>query len=351
MQTLRVNLPGHEYDIRIGEGLLDETGKMVGEIFGGRKIAVVTDENVYALYAGRLGSSLESAGYDYAFITIPPGEASKSFACLERVCDGLLDRNITKSDLVIALGGGVVGDLAGFAAAVWLRGVPVVQIPTTLLAQVDSGVGGKTAVNLPRGKNLIGAFHQPWMVIADTGCLGTLSGRGFADGMAEVIKYGAALDAGLFDILERDSAESVKRNIAGIVYVCCDLKRSVVERDEHDEGPRMVLNFGHTFGHAIEKRWNYERYTHGEAVALGMVIAARLGERAGITAPGTSDRIRDVAEKFGLPSEAGIDARHLLETVRADKKTRGESIHFVFIKKPGEYHIKKMKIDELGDLI
>ena len=259
---------------------------------------------------------------------------------------------LTRSDAVIALGGGVVGDLAGFAAATILRGVDFVQVPTTLLAQVDSSVGGKVAVDLQAGKNLAGAFYQPKMVIMDPDCLITLPDRVFSDGMAEVIKYGCIWDRALFDHLaDLGNRENVMAHIGDIALACCDIKRQVVEQDEHDTGLRMLLNFGHTLGHVYEKAYNYETYTHGEAVAAGMVIAARLGQKLGVTPAGTDEVIARVLRQFGLPTAIFATQQDYADTLTKDKKSDGEMISFIALERIGKAVPVKLPKTQLLDLI
>ena len=242
----------------------------------------------------------------------------------------------------VALGGGVVGDLTGFCASTLLRGIPFVQIPTTLLAQVDSSVGGKVAVNLPKGKNLVGAFYQPKLVLIDPTCLETLSDRTFSDGMAEVIKYGVILDEELFGKIEASpSRQSIMDIIDDVIFRSCQLKKMVVEEDELDLGGRMILNFGHTFGHAIEKKYNFTDYTHGEAVAAGMVMAAEYGENMGISAPGTASRIRKLVSAFNLPQDVAIDSQSFLDAVKVDKKGEGNIVSLVIPEKIGKVILKR----------
>ncbi len=348
MKTLKVNIPEREYNINIGTGILCRAGELIKEVYGGRKIAVITDSNVGPLYAEKLTDSLSAAGFESCVITVNAGEESKSLAVLERLYDELLGFGITRTDLIIALGGGVVGDLVGFAAATLLRGVPFVQIPTTLLAQVDSSVGGKVAVNLSRGKNLVGAFYQPKMVIIDTGCLRTLSDKILSDGMAEVIKYGAIWDRDLFEKLENiKNNEELFAKIPEIVYTCCDIKRQVVEDDEFDTGGRMILNFGHTFGHAIEKKYNFSTYTHGMAVAVGMVMACEWGEKRGITPAGTKERMEKIVKSYGLPTTADLDGDTLRAAVGVDKKGVGSSINLILLSELGRAVIHKIDKSEM----
>ncbi len=337
MRTLRVNIPDREYDIHIGAGLLESADSLISKVYSGKKIAVVTDTNVEPLYAGKLKSVLQNGGYEVEIIVVEAGEKSKSLGVLEMVYERMLDFGITRSDLIVALGGGVVGDLTGFAAATLLRGVPFVQIPTTLLAQVDSSVGGKVAVNLPKGKNLVGAFYQPKLVIIDTECLKTLTPEILSDGMAEVIKYGAIRDAELFKMLENiKDTEELFAKVPEIVYTCCSIKSEIVEKDEHDTGERMILNFGHTFGHGIEKKYNYSGYTHGMAVAAGMVMACEWGEGRGITESGTCDRMKKILEKYSLPTSADITHSELLAAVGVDKKGIGSKINLILLNKTGD---------------
>lgn len=346
MQTLRVNLPGREYDIKIEKGILDYSGKLISEIHKPCRIAVVTDSNVGPLYGERLMNSLTKSGFTPHLITVPAGESSKSLDMLSFLYGEMLGCGLTRTDLIVALGGGVVGDLTGFCASTLLRGIPFIQIPTTLLAQVDSSVGGKVAVNLPHGKNLVGAFYQPKLVIMDPLCLDTLSDRVFCDGMAEVIKYGVILDEDLFKKIESaPSRKEIMNIIEDVVYRSCDLKRIVVEDDELDTGGRMILNYGHTFGHAIEKKYNFTDYTHGEAVAAGMVMAADYGEHYGITPEGTSKRISDLIAKFNLPQSVDIDKQSLLDAVKVDKKGEGNLVSLVIPEKIGKVVLHRTEKD------
>ena len=299
-----------------------------------KKVAVITDANVDLLYGERVMNALGTRTAKK--LVLPGGEGTKSLKYLEKVYDFLLEFGISRFDLIIALGGGVIGDLTGLAAATVLRGVPFMQIPTTLLAQVDSSVGGKVAINSPHGKNLIGAFHQPKAVLIDPDCLATLEPRVFSDGMAEVIKCGCIADAELFETLEATELDEV-------VLRCCDIKRQVVEQDEFDTGRRMILNFGHTIGHAVENFYNYEKYTHGEAVAIGMYNVTLAGERMGITAPGTAEKIRAVLKLYSLPYALdSVDGQALSRAMNLDKKSDGDMINMIFIEQIGKVVIKKL---------
>ncbi len=346
MQVLRVNLPGREYDIKIEKGILDHSGELISLIHKPCKIAVVTDSNVGPLYGERVITSLKDSGFAPFLITIPAGESSKSMEMLNFLYGEMLGAGLTRTDLIVALGGGVVGDLTGFCASTLLRGIPFIQIPTTLLAQVDSSVGGKVAVNLPMGKNLVGAFWQPKLVIMDPLCLETLTDRNFSDGMAEVVKYGVILDEALFEKIESaPSRKEIMDIIDDVVYRSCDLKRIVVEDDELDTGGRMILNFGHTFGHAIEKKYNFTDYTHGEAVAAGMVMAAEYGEHYGMTPKGTAKRISALVSKFNLPAKVEIDKQSFLDAVKVDKKGEGNLVALVIPEKIGKVILERTAKD------
>ncbi len=346
MKTLRVNLPDREYDIKIENGIIDRSGELIAQIHEPCNIAIVTDSNVAPLYSNRIITSLKKYGFTPQLITIPPGESSKSVNMLTSLYTQMLSMGLTRSDLIIALGGGVVGDLTGFCASTLLRGIPFVQIPTTLLAQVDSSVGGKVAVNLPQGKNLVGTFYQPKLVIIDPLCLETLSDRIFSDGMAEVIKYGVILDEALFSTLRNSPTRTeITKSIDNIIYRSCDLKRMVVEEDECDTGGRMILNFGHTFGHAIEKKYNFTDYTHGEGVAAGMVMAAEYGEHTGVSPHGTAQQISEVVAAFGLPAKIAIDKNSLMNAVKLDKKGEGNLVTLVLPQRIGKAILHKTKKD------
>ena len=337
MKTLTVALPGREYDILIQRGLLDQAGAYCRKALprAGR-LFVVTDSNVAPLYAPRLEASLTAAGFSVTIHVVPAGEASKCAAQLTALWEAMMEAGLTRTDAVVALGGGVVGDLAGFAAATILRGVDFVQIPTTLLAQVDSSVGGKVAIDLEHGKNLAGAFWQPRLVLMDPDTLDTLPDTTFADGMAEVIKYGCALDGSFFSFLAaRPSRGEIMAAIESVLYVCCDLKRTVVEEDERDRGKRMLLNFGHTLGHAYEKAGHYEKWTHGQAVAAGMVRAARLGEQMDVTPAGTADQIAALVAGLGLPVEIPCTAEEYAAAIGLDKKGAGAEISVILLKALG----------------
>ena len=337
MKTLNVNLPGRSYDILMERGLLSRAGELCrAALPKASRLFVVTDSTVGPLYLNRIIPSLENAGFESAICEIPAGEASKCVEQLSRLWECMMDFGLTRTDAVVALGGGVVGDLAGFAAATILRGVDFVQIPTTLLAQVDSSVGGKVAIDLQHGKNLAGAFWQPRLVLMDPAVLGTLDDKTFADGMAEVIKYGCIRDAAFLSWLEQHpSRQEIMADIEHVLYTCCDIKRSVVVEDERDTGTRMVLNFGHTLGHAYELAGHYQTWTHGQAVAAGMVKAAELGVAMGITPAGLPERIGVLLGCFGLPVSIPCTHADYAAAIGLDKKGAGDSISVILLEEAG----------------
>jgi 3-dehydroquinate synthase len=329
--TVRVDLAGRSYDIVIGRGSLAELGTRIAALRPGASAAIVTDEQVAQHHLAATISALESAGLRSGRVLVPPGEGSKSYAVFERVCDQLLEARLERNDLVVALGGGVVGDLAGFAAAVVRRGLDYVQVPTTLLAQVDSSVGGKTGVNSRHGKNLVGAFHQPILVIADTSLLDTLPPRIFRAGYAEVAKYGLINDASFFDWLEANWPEifSGGRAREHAIATSCQAKAAIVARDERETGERALLNLGHTFGHALEAAAGFsDRLLHGEAIAIGMTLAFGFSVRLGLAPAPEADRVRRHLAAAGLPTQIsqvpgalpGVD--RLLDLMAQDKKVK-----------------------------
>lgn len=357
-----VALEGRSYDIHIGRHLLCEAAALIAGLAPGAKVAIVTDETVAGLHAPALEACLQQEGVAAMRIAVPPGEASKSYARLTALCDALLEAKIERNDLVLALGGGVVGDLAGFAAAVLRRGVRLVQIPTTLLAQVDSSVGGKTGINSPLGKNLIGAFHQPALVIADTALLDTLSAREFKAGYAEVVKYGLIDDAAFFDWCEvnwnRIISGGPERDHA--VAVACRAKAAIVARDEREEGDRALLNLGHTFAHALERLTNYDstRLVHGEAVAIGLALAFRFSQRLGLCSGQDAVRVSRHLDAVGLPSRlhqvpggAGT-ADEIVVAMAQDKKVRRGVLTFILARGIGRSVIAPgIGADDVRDFI
>ncbi len=353
LRTLKVELPDKSYDIKISDGLRKDFGKEIKEIYQGEKIFIISDENVYGIYGEELAENLRKEGIEPFFTVVKPGERSKSVDTLVSVYNDLLDKEINRGHMIVALGGGVVGDLTGFVAATLLRGIKFIQIPTSLLAQIDSSVGGKVAVNLERGKNLVGNFYHPEKVLIDPEMLQTLDRRYLNDGTAEVIKYGCIRSRELFEILENIKDEKdYMDNIGDIIYRCCDIKREVVEEDEKDTGIRMILNFGHTIGHAIEQFFNYEKYTHGEAVAMGMYSITKRSEEKGETEAGCAEKIKNLLQKFNLEYELPkMDLAAVEKAVRVDKKTNKDSITVILIKTIGEAFTKKIKKEEISEYL
>jgi shikimate kinase/3-dehydroquinate synthase len=335
---LSVDLGDRSYPILIGEALLEDSGKL-GELTPGRRVAIVTNTVVAPLYLERLTKSLEAAGKQVLSIVLPDGEEEKNWASLMRVFDVLLQEKCDRKTTLVALGGGVIGDLTGYAAASYMRGVPFVQVPTTLLAQVDSSVGGKTGINHPLGKNMIGAFYQPQAVIADTTTLNSLPDRELSAGLAEVIKHGAIIDAAFFDWIEANIGKLIARDPEALAYAVkrsCEIKADVVRQDEKEGGLRAILNFGHTFGHAIEAGLGYGHWLHGEAVGCGMVLAADLSYRLGYIDETMKNRIRVLVEAAGLPVVApDLGAERWLELMQVDKKNEGGQIRFILLKPLG----------------
>ncbi len=333
-----VDLAERGYNVKIGAGLIGTAGDSVGAL-AARRAAIVTDETVAGLHLAALEASLASAGLATTAVIVPPGEASKSFPMLERVCGELLAARIERGDLVFALGGGVVGDLAGFAAAILRRGVRLVQVPTTLLAQVDSSVGGKTGINTAQGKNLIGAFHQPSLVLADTDVLDTLPTRAFRSGYAEVVKYGLINDAAFFTWLESNWGSVFQGGAARAraIATSCAAKADVVTRDEFETGDRALLNLGHTFGHALEAAVGYDdsRLVHGEGVAIGLALAFRFSARLGLMPEAEAERVVAHLKAVGLPTTIAEvpgdigDANRLLDLMGQDKKVKAGKLTFI----------------------
>jgi 3-dehydroquinate synthase len=330
LRTVRVSLGERSYPIHIGTGLLGRRELLAPALAGGR-VVVVSDENVAPLYLDRLVAGLD--GERVATLVLPAGEETKTLARFGEVMDTLVAAGCNRDATLIALGGGVIGDLAGFAAACYQRGIAFVQVPTTLLAQVDSSVGGKTAVNHPGGKNLIGAFYQPRAVLADVGCLDTLEEREYRAGLAEVVKYGAGLDPAFFDWLERRAKALAGRERDALIYTverCCELKAEVVAADEREAGRRALLNLGHTFGHAIENAAGYGAWLHGEAVAAGMAMAAELSVALGRLDAGEAERLLALLRALGLPTRPpAVGAGRLAALMQMDKKVAAGRLRFV----------------------
>ena len=345
-KTVRVKA-GAGYDVHIGSGLLDSCGYMISEISGKCRAAVVTDSTVAGLYLPRVMASLEVAGLDPVSFVFPQGEESKNLRTLAEILESFADNQLTRSDIVIALGGGVTGDLAGFAAGVYMRGIKYVQLPTTLLAAVDSSVGGKTAVDLSAGKNMAGVFLQPSCVICDTDALSTLSPEIFADGASESIKYGVLSDTDIFCIFENGD---VSTSLNDIISRCVSIKGALVEQDELDNGVRRFLNLGHTIGHAIENLSGYT-FPHGHAVAVGMAMITRAGEKMGITEKGTLNRLINTLKRNGLPTETDYTVDALYTAALSDKKRSGSTITIVMPEKIGKCRLMTIPVPQLEEII
>lgn len=336
MLTLQVELGVRGYPIYVGEGLLDRLGQEIGD----RSACIITDDNVAPYYLDKALNSFHGQLKEAAFV-VPAGEGSKTMASVEKALDWLLERRFPRDGVLVALGGGVVGDLAGFVAAIYHRGVDFVQVPTTLLAQVDSSVGGKTGVNHPKGKNLIGAFHQPRVVLADTSTLSTLESRHLKAGLAEVIKYGMLADSTFFAWLERnlDRLSALDPEpLARAIERCCALKARIVVLDEREAGPRALLNLGHTFGHAIETWTGYSKWLHGEAVAVGLCMAAYMSARMGWIQEEAAQRCLSLVERAGLPTTppSGMHPGDFIELMKRDKKVTDHRLHLVLMRRIGE---------------
>ncbi len=352
MKTLRVNLLEDSYDIIIGYNLFDKLNENIKNIFIGKKVMIITDDNLERLYSKEIEKIIENGGYEVDIFSFPHGEESKTLETCTKAYEKLIEFKFSRSDLIIALGGGVVGDLAGFVASTYLRGVKFVQIPTSLLAQVDSSVGGKVAVDLPQGKNLVGSFYQPKLVLIDCNMLKTLPEKFFNDGLGEVIKYGLIRDKELFEkLMSFKNKEELKENIHEIIYTCCNIKREVVENDQFDTGERMILNFGHTLGHAIEKVYGFSKVTHGEGVCIGMNIITNLSEEKGLTNKGVSDKIKEILVKYELPYDISLDEKsQIIEAMSIDKKNLNGNLNLILIKDVGECFIHKSDISYFDTL-
>lgn len=343
MTTVDVNA-STKYSVHIGKGLLLSSGEMISKVISPCKAAIISDDKVFPLYGKAVRESLEKSGFSVVEYTFPNGEASKNISTFAGILEFLASSKLSRTDIIIALGGGVVGDMAGFCAAVYLRGIRFVQIPTTILAACDSSVGGKTAVDLEAGKNLAGAFHQPSIVICDTDTFKTLDQRQISCGFAEIIKYGIICDEKLFEKLSSDD-----NNIEEILSICVSIKRDIVERDEKESGDRKLLNLGHTLGHAVEKHSAFT-LTHGEAVAIGMVMIAKLSEALGVGKDITA-RLLPMLSKYSLPANYDITAAELFDIATGDKKVDGSSITLVLPEKIGKCRLAKYSLSDFSKIL
>lgn len=339
------------YTVTVERGALDRAGELLRPLKKpGTRVMLISDSNVMPLYGRRLRESLEGVGFPVSEFIFPAGEEHKQ---IDTVCDiyrALSEGGFTRTDLIVTLGGGVTGDMGGFVAATFLRGMDFAQVPTTVVSQADASVGGKTGVDLPFGKNLVGAFHQPIAVISDPDALSTLPKHYFNDGLGEVIKHGAIADKELFEALERGGAQEQSIALEDLEQVMgrsVSIKRDFVEADTKDTGRRMILNFGHTCGHALEKLHGFRDISHGEAVGIGMVLACKAGERLGVTEPGTGERIAGALKKYGMPTEPGFAMEEIVAATALDKKSDGDTVRFILLPRIGESLIRPMTRKEL----
>ena len=361
MEKLRVGLGKNSYDIMIGENFFEEFPKYIGEVYSGKKLFVITDSNVHEIYEEKYKEMFK--GFNYSIFVLQAGEKHKHIGIMPSIYSAMVNEGLTRKDMVVAFGGGVVGDIAGFAAASFLRGISFIQIPTTIVSQVDSSVGGKVGVDLPEGKNLVGAFHQPKLVLIDNYFLNTLTDRYFYDGFGEIVKYGCIYDKKFFDRLveivekvgvSQDDENYIKKlrehlmkYVNELVYRSCEIKKEVVEKDEKESNLRMILNFGHTIGHAIEQFTNYEKYSHGEAISAGMVDITKIGEKKGFTKKDEFLKIEKLLRALNLPTEIEYPKDKISEIMKRDKKSTSDGINFVILKEIGEVEIMKIGEKEI----
>ncbi len=350
MEKIKVNT-STPYEVLIGQGLLMSCGKLASEVTKSKKMILITDDIVDKLYSETVIHSLTREGFNVSKFVFKNGEKSKSMENLINIYNFLAENNVSRTDCLCALGGGVTGDITGYAAATYLRGIDFIQIPTTLLAQIDSSVGGKTAVNLPCGKNLIGAFKQPRLVICDPLTLKTLSDEIVSDGMAEAIKYGMIKSRHLFDIIASHNSGNYFSVIDDIISRCITIKSMVVENDEFDKGERMLLNFGHTMGHAVESFYHYEKYTHGSAVAIGMNMITQQAVKAGICSSEVLDELKNVISSYSLPLSCDAKIDELLPLCSNDKKCESSKINAIICSGIGKSEINKMPFSDFSSFM
>lgn len=346
MKKLTVNV-GDSYNILIEKGIINNCGNYIKDITNAKKVVIISDSNISKICLDVVHKSIKENGFEVFNYIFPAGEGSKTTNTVVSMVEFLAENELTREDIVVALGGGVCGDMAGFASAIYLRGIKFVQIPTSLLAQIDSSVGGKTAVDLPQGKNLCGAFHQPALVLIDPDVLETLPEHYFSDGMAEAIKYGCIKSKSLFERIENENAKDF---IEDLIFECVDIKRIVVENDEKEMGERAILNFGHTAGHSIEKLYNFEGISHGEAVGIGMVMITDACEKHNLTEKGTSSRIAKVLEKYNLKTKDSHSVKEIVDFMSSDKKRTGKGIKFIMLNSVGDSFIKLVEYKEMYEL-
>jgi 3-dehydroquinate synthase len=355
MDEVWVNLSSGRYPIRIEESSLDRLGASLKNLGAEGAVALVTNPKVDRFYGKRVRGGIQRVGLSSVRMLVPDGERFKNLSSVRRLYDQLIAHRFERKSFMVALGGGVIGDLAGFAAATYLRGIPVVQVPTTLVAQVDASIGGKTGVDHPKGKNLIGAFHQPKMVYIDPSTLSTLDPREFHAGLAEVVKYGTILDADFFGFLEKEADRILAKDPDTLYYVikrCCEIKAEVVQEDERESGLRRILNFGHTIGHAVETLGGYRKYLHGEAVSIGMISASRMAVMMGLCAESEAERILALMIRFGLPvSLPKVKVPDILKIIAVDKKVSGRKVHFVLPERIGRVSVRGLDVHEVSESI
>ena len=333
------------YYILLEAGILKESGRYIRNISKATRAIVISDSNVFPIYGDAVLASLCDNGFEVSSFVFPAGERSKTVDTVLQMTKAMSEAELTRADIAVALGGGVTGDMVGFASSIYLRGIDFVQIPTTLLSQVDSSVGGKTGCDTDFGKNLLGAFHNPSLVLIDTDTLKTLPEHYMRDGMGEVIKYGCIKSAPLFEKLM--SCKDIADIMNEVIYECVDIKRKVVENDFTEKGERMLLNFGHTLAHAIEKYYNYEKISHGQAVGIGMYMITLAAERENLTEKGTAEKIKTALEKYGLPISCEVKAAELCVLMTRDKKRRGNSLNLVLLQNIGNAYVKRIENDRL----
>ncbi len=340
MRSMTVNLPGRGYDVLIGSGLLKTLSNALPENKAG-KIGVITDSTVRPLYAEMVLDQIRLTGREVFLLEIPAGESSKTMQMAEHCCASLLDWEFGRQDLLAALGGGVVGDLTGLVASLYMRGIRYIQLPTTLLAQIDSAIGGKTAVDLEKGKNIVGTFWQPELVLADTDVLRSLPRNVLRDGLAEMVKYALLQGGDLYETVRAMTCpEDFYLQSERLVAACAEMKCGIVQRDECENGERMLLNLGHTLGHCVESYYHYARYTHGEAVAIGLAEILRYGEAEGETGHGLAEEVETLLKRLDLPTSVEADRRELYQGILHDKKGKGKAIHVVLPQEPGKVVIR-----------
>lgn len=348
MKEIVINLPNKPYKAVVSYGLFQDVGKFIRERYNGKKIFLITDAHLGKLYGDRLIGNLSAIGFSVISFVLPPGESSKALSFYEKICEEFISKGISNQDLILAFGGGVVGDMAGFVAATLKRGLPYINVPTSLIAQTDSSIGGKTGLDLSLGKNLVGVYHHPLGVLVDPDLLQTLPRKYWRDGMAEVIKYALIKDEQLFRLLMEKNEDTLPEVLEEVIGRCLTIKAELVTQDERDKGARKLLNFGHTFGHALETYFDYDRLSHGEGVGLGMLRITRNSEKIGLTKKGTHDKILSILRQYHLPVHI-LEPDHIevLEIIGRDKKTAGDKISLVILEDVGRGILHSIPISDM----